>query len=50
VPVERAQALFDALSQPKEIKVYAVAGHTQLYNYRNWRDILQWLEKNEKAQ
>jgi hypothetical protein len=50
VPVERAQALFDVLSQPKEIKVYAGAGHTQLYNYRNWRDILQWLEKNEKAQ
>ena len=50
VPVRRARALFEAANQPKKMIVYEGAGHNDLYNYRNYRDIISWLKDNEKAQ
>ena len=49
VPVRRAETLFAAANQPKKMIVYPGAGHNDLYNYRNYRDILNWLKGNEKA-
>lgn len=48
VPPERAQVLFRQANEPKKMIVYPGAGHSELYNYRNWRDILKWLEHNEE--
>ncbi len=49
VPIRRAKALFDAANQPKKMIVYKGAGHNDLYNYRNYRDIINWLKSNEKT-
>lgn len=49
VPVRRAEALFAAANQPKKLIVYPGAGHNDLYNHRNYQDILNWLKANEKA-
>ena len=45
VPIERARALFAAAQNPKELIVYTGAEHSSLYNHRNWRDLLEWLQK-----
>ena len=45
VPIERARALFAAAQNPKDFIVYVGAGHSSLYNHRNWRDVLEWLQK-----
>ena len=50
VPVRRAKALFEAANQPKKMIVYKGAGHNDLYNHRNYRDIINWLKANEKTQ
>ena len=49
VPVERARQLFSAANEPKKLIVYPQAGHSELYDYHNWHDILDWLEQNEKT-
>ncbi len=49
VPVRRAEALFAAANQPKKMIVYPGAEHHNLYDFGNYRDILNWLETNEKA-
>ena len=48
VPLERARELFKHIQSRKKMMVYSGAGHSSLYNYRNWRDILDWLKSNEK--
>ncbi len=50
VPIERAKALFEIAEQPKKIIIYQGADHSSLYNYRNWKDILNWLKNNEKTE
>ena len=50
VPIERAKALFEIANEPKKIIIYQGAGHSSLYNYRNWKDILNWLQDNEKTE
>lgn len=50
VPPERAKKLFWSLPNRKEMEVYQGAGHSELYDYKNWQDILTWLEKNEKTE
>lgn len=49
VPVRRAEVLFAAAGQPKKMIVYPGAGHNDLFNHRNYRDILNWLKGNEKT-
>ncbi|MBE6443553.1 MAG: hypothetical protein E7020_02670 [Alphaproteobacteria bacterium] len=49
VPIERAKNLFKLANEPKKMLTYSGASHSSLYNYRNWRDILKWLEANEKT-
>ncbi len=49
VPVARAKALFNNASEPKKLIIYDGAGHSDLYDYKNYQDILQWLEQNEKT-
>lgn len=50
VPSERGNDLYARLKAPKQIKVYQGAGHSELYDYQNWADILTWLEENEKTE
>lgn len=49
VPVRRAEVLFAAAGQPKKMIVYPGASHNDLFNHRNYRDILNWLKGNEKT-
>ena len=48
VPVERANELYKHANEPKKMIIYQGASHSNLYNYRNWRDINDWLRANEK--
>lgn len=48
VPQERAQELYKYAGVNKKIVIYNGAFHSNLYNYRNWQDILKWLKANEK--
>ncbi len=49
VPIERAKALFAEANEPKQLKIYPNAEHSELFKHENWRDILRWLEENEKT-
>ena len=49
VPLSRAKNLFEAVKVSKNIKIYPEAEHGNLYDYNNYQDILDWLEKNEKT-
>ena len=48
VPIERARELFKHAKEPKKMIVYKGAQHSNLYNHRNWQDVLDWLDTNEK--
>ena len=48
VPVERAETLYKKANGPKKMITYKGAYHSGLYNYRNWRDIMDWLKTDEK--
>ena len=48
VPIERAEELYKQANEPKKMIIYKGAYHSGLYNYRNWRDIIDWLKTNEK--
>lgn len=48
IPIYLAENLYSIANQPKDIIIYEGAGHNDLYNYKNYRDILKWLERNEK--
>ena len=49
VPVERAKALYEFANEPKKMIIYKGAEHSELYNYRNYNDILDWLQNNEEV-
>lgn len=44
VPIERAEELYKQANEPKKMIIYKGAYHSGLYNYRNWRDVLDWLK------
>ncbi len=48
VPVNRAKQLYLVANSPKSIKIYQGAEHSDLYKYHNYKDIIKWLENNEK--
>ena len=48
VPVNHAEALFAAANEPKKMIVYPKAKHGNLYDFANYRDILNWLQEHEK--
>ena len=48
VPIERAKELYKQTNDPKKIIIYNGAHHSNLYSYKNWQDILNWLKQNEK--
>ena len=48
VPVKHAQALFSAANEPKKLIVYPEAEHGNLFDFANWRDVLNWLREHEK--
>lgn len=48
VPVGLAKNLYNQAVEPKKLIVYPGATHNNLYDYRNYQDILNWLEQNEK--
>ncbi|MEM7620257.1 MAG: alpha/beta hydrolase [Pseudomonadota bacterium] len=45
IPVQSAQKLFEAATNPKEMKLYQYGTHTDLYGHGAWQDILSYLEK-----
>ncbi len=49
VPLARAKNLFEYAQNPKKMIIYQGAGHSDLYNFRNYRDILTWLKENEET-
>ncbi|MBE6452452.1 MAG: alpha/beta fold hydrolase [Alphaproteobacteria bacterium] len=49
VPIERAKNLFKASPDPKKMIIYKGAEHSDLYKYRNYKDIMDWLQANEKV-
>lgn len=49
VPVELAKNLFAEAAEPKELIIYEHGSHSNLFDSENYKDILVWLENNEKA-
>lgn len=48
VPVEFAENLYRIAPEPKTIKIYEKAHHSNLQHFRNDLDILKWMETYEK--
>lgn len=48
VPVELAKNLYQIAPEPKTIKIYEKAHHSNLQHFRNDLDILKWMETHEK--
>lgn len=48
IPVSQAQSLYDQAEEPKNLIIYPGGGHNTLFNFRNYADIINWLEKHEK--
>lgn len=44
VPVHLAKNLFEHASEPKKLIIYEGGKHSNLFNYRNDKDVLNWLE------
>lgn len=44
IPLELAKSLFEQANQPKKMIVYQGGAHSNLFNFRNDRDILKWLK------
>ncbi|MBQ8436305.1 MAG: alpha/beta hydrolase, partial [Alphaproteobacteria bacterium] len=48
VPVNLAKELYAHAKQPKKLIIYEDGGHSNLYDFKNYQDILSWLKANEK--
>lgn len=46
VPVELARNLYTYSNEPRKIIVYEGAAHNNLYNFKNYADILEWLKQD----
>lgn len=44
VPVELAKKLYQVAQEPKKLIIYEGAAHSNLYDYKNYQDILNWLK------
>ena len=49
VPVELAQNLYNYAPEPKKIIIYENGKHSNLFNFRNDLDILDWMKANENG-
>ena len=49
IPASLAEQLFAVAADPKKIIVYRGAGHNDLFDFDNYRDVLKWLKENEKT-
>lgn len=49
VPVGLAKNLYEHAKQPKKMIIYSNGEHNNLYNFRNYNDVMLWLEGNEKG-
>ena len=47
VPVHLAKNLFALAPQPKKMIIYEGGAHNDLYNFRNYNDVLNWLAKGK---
>lgn len=45
VPIKLAQDLYAYANEPRKIIIYQGGEHNTLYNFKNYNDILEWLEK-----
>lgn len=50
VPPRLGKNLFMKASEPKKMIIYKDGAHANLYDFHNYRDILTWLETDEKTQ
>lgn len=48
VPISHAKTLFAAANEPKKLLIYPEAEHGNLFDFANYRDILNWLQEHEK--
>lgn len=49
VPVELAQNLYNHAPEPKKLIIYDNGKHSDLFNFRNDLDIMDWLKANENG-
>lgn len=47
IPVELAKKLYELAPNPKKLIIYQGAAHSNLYNFRNYRDIMKWLNEGK---
>ena len=45
VPVRLAENLYNHAAEPKKLIIYKGGKHSNLFNYRNDKDVLNWLEE-----
>ena len=45
VPVELAKNLYNLAPEPKDMIIYPEAKHHNLFEYKNYQDIINWLDK-----
>ena len=50
VPINRAKNLYSQIKGRKAMIIYPDAEHSNLYDYQNYKDILNWLKNNEKTE
>ena len=50
IPIQLAKRLYKKAVEPKELIVYEGGKHSNLYDFKNYNDILAWLKgDNEKT-
>lgn len=49
IPIELAKNLYEHAKEPKKMIIYPYGTHNDLYNFRNYDDMMSWLEENEKG-
>lgn len=47
IPVELAKNLYELAPNPKKLIIYQGGAHNDLYNFRNYRDIINWLNEGK---
>ena len=49
IPIALAKNLYEHAQEPKKMIIYPYGTHNDLYRFRNYEDMMSWLEKNEKG-
>lgn len=49
IPIKLAKNLYSHAKEPKKMIIYPYGKHNDLYRFRNYDDMIFWLEENEKG-